>query len=86
MEFAIIIAAGVLIATFVAYVRRGQQKISCPQCSSSQVHQMNQQLKELKQDSGTIGYSIKLDVKLIMETKYRCHNCNHTWAITAPES
>ncbi|MEZ4593830.1 MAG: hypothetical protein R3D55_22190 [Chloroflexota bacterium] len=85
MEFVIIIAAVALIATFVAYIRRGQQKTSCPQCSSLQVRQLDQQLKKLKQDSGTMGYAVKLDVKLIMETKYRCQSCHHTWTVTAPE-
>ena len=86
MEFVIIIAAVVLVAAFVAYVRRGQEQVSCPECSSPQVRQVDQQLKELKQDSGTMGYSVKLDVKLIMETSFRCQSCNHTWSVTAPES
>ncbi|MBK7897813.1 MAG: hypothetical protein WAS33_30310 [Candidatus Promineifilaceae bacterium] len=85
MEFVIIIAAVVLIAAFVAYVQRGQQKTNCPQCSSPQVRQLEQQLKEIRQDSGTIGYAVKLDVKLIMETSYRCQTCNHSWTVTAPE-
>ena len=85
MEFVIIIAALVLVAAFLAYVRRGQQKISCPECANQQVRQVEQQLKELKQDS-TMGYAVKLDVKLIMETTYRCQTCHHTWTVTAPEN
>jgi transposase-like protein len=84
MEILVPIAAVVLIVIFVGYVRHGQQKIHCPQCSSPQVRVVDQQLKKLKQDQ-TMGYAVKLDVQLIMETSYRCQNCNHTWAITAPE-
>lgn len=85
MEIVIPVAAVALIIIFVGYLQRSKPKMSCPQCSSAQVRQLEQQLKELKQDN-TIGYSIKLDVQLIMETKYRCKNCEHTWTITAPES
>jgi transposase-like protein len=85
MELLIPVATIVLIVIFVGYVRRGQPKISCPQCADTEVRLVEQQLKELKQDS-TMGYAVKLDVQLIMETSYRCQNCNHTWTVTAPES
>jgi len=85
MEIFIPVAAVVLIAAFVGYLRRGQQKIICPQCDSSQVRLVDQQLKELKQDQ-TVGYAVKLDVQLIMETKYRCQACNHSWSVIAPEA
>lgn len=84
MEFIVIIAAVALILTFVAYLRRAQPKITCPACGSVQVRQVEQQLKRIEQDT-SVGYATKLDVRLIMETSYRCQNCNHTWAITAPE-
>jgi transposase-like protein len=84
MEFIIPIAAVILIVAFVAYLQRGQQKISCPQCDSAQIRNVEQQLTELKQDQ-TMGYAVKLDVQLIMKTTYRCQTCNHTWTVTAPE-
>lgn len=85
MEFIIPIAAIALIAIFVGYVRRSQTKVSCPACDSPNVRQVDQHLKELKQDS-KMGYAVKLDVQLILETKYRCQNCNHSWTVIAPES
>ena len=85
MEFFILLAAFVLAIAFVAYVRRGQHKISCPQCSNAQVRRVDQQLKELKQGE-SMGYSVKLDVQLIMETQYRCQACEHSWSVTAPEN
>jgi len=85
MEIVAPITAVMLIAIFVGYVRRGKQKISCPGCDSAQVRIVEQQLKELKQDR-TIGYAIKLDVQLIMETQYRCQACGHSWAVIAPET
>ena len=85
MEFILPLAVVVLIAVFVGYVRRGQQKTNCPECGSTQLHIVDKQLKELKQDS-TRGYSVKLDVSLILETRYRCQMCNHTWLVTAPEN
>ncbi len=85
MDIILPLAAVVLVATFVGYLLRGKQKISCPACASSQIRVVDQQLKELKQDA-TSGYAVKLDVKLIMETHYRCQACGHSWSITAPES
>lgn len=85
MEIVVAITAVVLIAIFVGYVQRGQQKAACPQCASSQVRTVDQQLKELKQDQ-TTGYAVKLDVQLIMETQYRCQACSHSWTVIAPET
>lgn len=85
MEILVPVSAVVLIAIFVGYVRRTQQKTQCPQCNSSQVRTVDKQLKELKQDQ-TIGYAVKLDVKLIMETRYRCQACSHSWAVIASET
>ena len=85
MEFILPLAAIVLIVAFVGYVRRGQQKTNCPECGSTQLRIVDKQLKELKQDT-TRGYSVKLDVSLILETRYRCQVCNHTWLVTAPEN
>ena len=85
MEIFIPVAAVVLVAFFVGYLQRGKQKISCPTCDSSQVRVVDQQLKELKQDQ-TMGYAVKLDVRLIMETQYRCQACNHSWTVIAPET
>ena len=95
MEFFILLAAFVLAIAFVAYVRRGQHKISCPQCSSVQVRTVDRQLKKLTQgraigqdvkDLGGLGnFGIKLDVQLIMETQYRCQACSHAWTVIAPE-
>lgn len=84
MDIFLPLTAVVLIAIFVSYLRRARQKISCPECESSQVRIVEQQLKELKQDQ-TTGYAVKLDVQLIMETQYRCQNCEHSWAVIAPE-
>lgn len=84
MEIIVPLSAIALIVIFVGYVRRGQQKPLCPACASLQVRLVDQQLKELKQDQ-TVGYAVKLDVQLIMETQYRCQACNHTWSVTAPE-
>lgn len=85
MELFILVAAVVLTITFVAYIRRGQVKMHCPQCDSASVRTVERQLKELKQDQ-TIGYAVKLDVQLIMETQYRCKACEHSWSMTAPET
>lgn len=85
MEILLPITAVILIAVFVGYLRRERQKISCPACNSSQIRAVEKQLKELKQDRAT-GYAVKLDVQLIMETKYRCQACDHTWTVIAPES
>ena len=85
MDILLPIATVALIAIFVGYLRRNKQQVSCPQCNSSKVRIVEQQLNELKQDQ-TAGYAVKLDVKLIMETKYHCQVCNHTWTIIAPES
>lgn len=85
MEILLPIAAVVLVLVFVGYVRRGQPKTNCPQCGGTQLRIVDKQLKELKQDT-TKGYSMKLDVSLILETRYRCQACNHTWLITAPEN
>ncbi len=84
MEILLPVTAVILIALFVGYLRREQRKISCPQCESLRVRIVEQQLKELKQDQ-TIGYAVKLDVQLIMETEYRCQACGHTWTVIAPE-
>ncbi len=86
MELLLPAAAAALVIFFVGYLRRSQEKITCPQCHSSQLRQVEQQLKEIRQDGGKIGYATKLDVQLIMETSYRCQNCSHTWTVTAPES
>jgi DNA-directed RNA polymerase subunit M/transcription elongation factor TFIIS len=59
--------------------------MKCPNCETKNVRIVDQQLKELKQDE-TIGYATKLDVKLIMETHYRCRECDHKWTVTAPEN
>ncbi len=85
MEIVIVVTAVALIIIFVGYLQRSKPKISCPQCNNTQVRQLEQQLKKLQQDE-IIGLGMKLDVQLIMETKYRCQNCEHTWTITAPES
>ena len=91
MELFILATAVVLIVVFVAYIRRSQTRISCPQCSSAQVRTVDQQLKQLKQDSNLQGFGVidslgtKLDVQLIMETQYRCQGCEHSWSVTAPE-
>lgn len=85
MEIVLPIAAVALIVVFVGYLRRSQPKISCPQCRSQEVRQLEQQLEKIRQDS-TMGYAVKLDVKLIMKTTYRCQTCGHTWTITAPET
>lgn len=85
MEILLLIAAVALIVIFAGYLRRGREKIVCPQCGSSQLRTVEQQLKELKQDQ-TIGYAVKLDVQLIMETKYRCQACDHAWRVVAPEN
>jgi transposase-like protein len=79
------ISAVALIVIFVAYVCRGQIKMSCPECNNSQVRTVDKQLKELKQDQ-TMGYAVKLDVKLIIETRYRCQACSHSWTVIAPET
>ena len=42
-------------------------------------------VEKIQQDS-TMGYAVKLDVKLIMKTTYRCQKCGHTWAVIAPET
>lgn len=95
MELFILVAAFVLIITFVAYIRRGQVKISCPKCNSPKIRTVDQQLIKLTQDSrsghnlkgigGIGGLGTKLDVQLIMETQYRCQDCEHSWSVTAPE-
>jgi hypothetical protein len=96
MEIIVPIAAVVLIIIFVAYVRRGQTKIGCPNCESLQVRTVDQQLKKLTQDrtsghnlkgiGGIGGFGMKLDVQLIVETHYRCRSCEHSWSVIAPES
>lgn len=96
MEYFIAVTAVALIFIIVAYVRRGQQKSACPQCASLQIRTVDQQLRELQQDNrtgknleglgGIGGFGKKLDVQLIMETRYRCLDCNHIWTVIAPES
>ena len=85
MEILLPITAVILIAVFVGYLRRERPKISCPACNSLQVRVVEKQLKELKQDRAT-GHAVKLDVQLIMESKYRCQACGHTWTAISPES
>lgn len=85
MEIILPLTAVILVAIFVGYLRRERLKFSCPECDSSQVRVVEKQLKELKQDH-TIGYGMKLDVKLTMETKYHCQACGHTWTVIAPET
>jgi DNA-directed RNA polymerase subunit M/transcription elongation factor TFIIS len=85
MEILLPITAVILVAVFVGYLRRERPKLSCPKCVSSRVRLVEKQLKELKQDRAT-GHAVKLDVQLIMETKYRCQACGHTWNIIAPET
>ena len=91
MEFVLALAAIALTIIFVAYLRRSQPKISCPQCTGTQIRTVEQQLKQLKQDSRIEGFGVidslgtKMDVQLIMETQYRCQACEHSWSVTAPE-
>ena len=84
MEIFLAAAAILLVVVFLNYLRREQQKTSCPQCSGKQIRIVEQQLKELKQDQ-TVGYGAKLDVQLIMRTQYHCQTCNHNWTETGPE-
>ena len=96
MELFILVAAVVLTITFVAYIRRGQVKMRCPECDGASVRTVDQQLKKLTQgraigqdvkDLGGLGnFGMKLDVQLIMETQYRCRSCEHSWSVTAPET
>ncbi len=85
MEILLPVAAVVLIVTFIGYLRRGQPRVSCPECQSQQVRQVEQVLEKIEQES-TMGYAVKLDVKLILKTTYRCQKCGHTWTVTAPET
>jgi hypothetical protein len=85
VEIFLPITAVILIVVFVGYLRRERPKISCPACNSTQVRTVEKQIKELKQDRAT-GHAVKLDVQLIMETKYRCQACDHTWNLIAPET
>ena len=85
MEILLPITAVILVAVFVGYLRRERPQLSCSACDSLQIRLVEKQLKELKQDRST-GHAVKLDVQLIMETKYRCQACDHTWTIIAPES
>lgn len=84
MEILLPVAAVVLIGVFVGYLRRSQPRLSCPKCQSQQVRQVEQVLEKIQQDS-TMGYAMKLDVKLILKTTYRCQTCGYTWTVTAPE-
>lgn len=84
MEILLPVAAVVLVLAFVGYLRRSQPQVSCPQCRSQQLRTLEQTLEKIEQDS-TMGYAVKLDVKLILKTTYRCQKCNHTWTVTAPE-
>lgn len=85
MEILLPVAAVVLIVVFVGYLRRSQPRTGCPECQSQQVRQVEQVLEKIQQDS-TMGYAVKLDVKLIMKTTHRCQTCGHTWTVTAPET
>lgn len=85
MEIILPVVAAILIAAFVGYLRRSQPRARCPQCQSQQVRPLEQQLEKIQQDS-TMGYAVKLDVKLIMKTTYRCQTCGHAWTVTAPET
>ena len=85
MEILLPVAAVILIIVFVGNLRRSRPQVSCPHCRSQLLRQLDQQLEKIQQDS-TMGYAVKLDVKLIMKTTYRCQNCGHTWTVTAPES
>lgn len=84
MEIILPVVAAMLIAAFVGYMRRSQVKIICPQCQSRQVRPLEQSLEKIEQDR-SMGYAVKLDVKLILKTSYRCQTCGHTWTIIAPE-
>jgi Zn finger protein HypA/HybF involved in hydrogenase expression len=84
MEIILAAATVALVIVFVNYLRREQRKISCPQCNGGEVRVVDKQLKALKQDQ-TVGYGVKLDVQLIMETHYHCQTCNHSWTETGPE-
>lgn len=84
MEFVIVVSLAAFIAIFAGYLRRSSSKIICPECESKQVRQLEQHLKKLQQDE-IIGLGLKLDVQLIMETKYACQKCGHKWQVIAPE-
>lgn len=84
MEILLPVAAVAMLVIFIGYLRREQTTISCPECESVRVRQVDQQLKHLKQDA-KMGYGVKLDVQLILETRYACQSCHHRWTVTAPE-
>ena len=84
MEIILPVVAAILIAAFVGYLRRSQPQVSCPQCQSRQVRPLEQSLEKIEQDS-TMGYAVKLDVKLILKTSYRCQTCGHSWTVIAAE-
>ncbi|WP_420644557.1 hypothetical protein [Candidatus Leptofilum sp.] len=85
MEIVIVVTVVGLGILFAGYLRRSRPKIACEECDSTQVRQLEQSLKKLQQDE-IIGLGMKLDVQIIMETRYRCQDCNHSWTVIAPES
>lgn len=85
MELIILAAAAFFIYTFINYIRRGNEPVTCPNCEEQQVRVVDQQLKKLSQNDHSDLLGMRLDVKLIMKTQYRCKVCDHGWQVTAPE-
>ena len=85
MELILIAVAAFFIYTFINYLRRNNEPVTCPNCEAQQVRVVDQQLKKLSQDDRTDLLGMRIDVKLLMETRYRCKVCEHSWQVTAPE-